>query len=158
MDDEAGERLLRAPAPATAPRRGVRAVRRLARRAGRRGAFLLFLAVLDVSYGYALTAMAVGPLKRAPSYLLPVHAWGWIWIGTGAVVATGVLASRDWPQFTLEAALKATWGLLWVDLWIAQGVPGGWVSIVVWLSFAVTIILVGGWPEAPPPDPLLRRP
>jgi hypothetical protein len=133
-------------------------VRRLGHRTGRRGAFLLFLAVLDLCYGYALTVMAVAPLKHAPSYLLPVHVWGWIWIGTGAVCASGVFMARDWPQFTVAAAMQATWGLLWADLWIVQGVPGGWVSITVWLSFGLTTVLIGGWPEPAAAVPSLRRP
>lgn len=123
---------------------------RLARRAGRRGAFLSFVSILDFSYGYALLEQAVAPLRSRPDLLLPLTAWGWIWISAGVVCASGVLARRDRVQFAAVAALKTAWGALYAELWIIRHAPDGWVSMVVWLSFAVTILIISGWPENPP--------
>lgn len=121
---------------------------RLLRRCGRRGAFLLFLAVLDLSYGKALIDTAVASLHHGPDLLLSQYAWGWIWIGTGVVSLTGVFAvAHDWLQFGVESAIKATWAAVFTDVWLVQNEPDGWVSVTVWLAFALVVLLVGSWPE-----------
>lgn len=113
--------------------------------AGRRGAFLAFLTVLDLAFGYSLFALPRAALHNL-DILLPVPVWGWIWIGTGTACASGVFLRSDRVQYTLAALLKTAWGLLYAWLWW-QGVPGSWVSVALWLSFALTIVLIAGWPE-----------
>jgi hypothetical protein len=122
-----------------------RAAARARARAGRRGAFLAFLAVLDAAFGYSLLTV---PRAGIGSYdfVLPVHAWGWAWIGTGVICALGVAARSDRVAYTMAALLKATWGLTYAWLWW-QGSPSAWVSVAVWLSFALVVVLVAGWPE-----------
>jgi hypothetical protein len=118
------------------------------RRLGRRGAFLLFLAVLDFAYGYALLTASIAALRASPDLLLPVHAWGWIWAGMGAVCLSGTLARRDWPQFGAAATLKTAWAAVYADIWIVQHGVNAWVSVVVWLTFALAVLVVASWPEA----------
>ncbi len=133
----------------------------IARRAGRRGAFLAFLAVLDMAYGYSLWVTAAP--QRFLNLLLPWQAWGIIWIACGVIVATGVFARWDRFQFTVAAALKGCWALLYVKLWLADSLPRGWVAVTVWGAFALVILVVAGWPEpirmpdpeTPPPLSLL---
>ena len=127
------------------------ALTRTRARVGRRGAFLAFLAVLDAAFGYSLLTVPRAALARA-DFILPVHAWGWTWIGTGVICASGILARKDRVQYTAAALLKTAWGLLYAWLWW-QGVPAAWVSVTVWLAFALVVVLVAGWPEeaAPPP-------
>lgn len=125
----------------------------LVRRAGRRGAFLLFLVILDGCYGYALLSASIAALRSSPNLLLSMHTWGWVWAGVGAICLTGVFARHDWFQYTLAAALKTVWAGLYARLWVAGGLPQAWISVVVWGAFAMTIVLVGGWPEqVRPPD------
>jgi hypothetical protein len=119
----------------------------LARRLGRRGAFLCFLAVLDFSYGYALLSLSVPALRASPDLLLPVAVWGWIWIAAGAVCASGAPLRRDWPQFAAAATLKAAWAAVYADIWTVQHRTDAWVSVVVWASFALTVLVVASWPE-----------
>jgi hypothetical protein len=118
---------------------------KLLSRIGRRGAFLVFLTILDAAYGYSLLADA-GAIKSIDLFL-PVTAWGIIWLTVAAVCATGVFAKGDWPQYTIASLLKAVWGGLFVQVWLVQGLPRGWVSVVIWFAFALTVALVGGWPE-----------
>ena len=129
--------------------------RSVASRAGRRGAFLLFLAVLDGLYGYSL--LVTPSPQRAQDFLLPWEAWAGIWLGTGAVCLSGVFARRDKAQFTAAVTLKLAWGLLYAQLWLAGAVPRAWVAALVWLAFAAAVFLVSGWPEpvriTRPPDP-----
>jgi hypothetical protein len=126
-----------------------RLARWLARHAGRRGAFLAFLAVLDLAYGRALITSSVIPLAHGPDFLLPLAAWGWIWTGTGAACAAGVLMARDRIPYTLAAALKGAWGVLYASIWVEGTAPDAWVSVAVWLTFSLTVLLVAGWPEPP---------
>lgn len=115
------------------------------RHVGRRGAFLAFLAILDLAYGYSLLA-TTGP-QRLVNLLLPWQVWGWIWIAVGVVCLSGVPVRVDRVQFAVAATVKAAWGLLYVHVWLIQGLPRGWVSVVVWLTFAFTVVVVSGWPE-----------
>lgn len=118
---------------------------RVARRTGHRGAFLLFLAVLDFCYGYSL--WAAPPLQRRLDLFLPWPWWGGVWLAAGAVCLAGVLVTRDWLSFTAAAMLKAAWAAVMADTWLEQGVPRGWVSAVVWACFALTVLVVASWPE-----------
>lgn len=117
---------------------------KLLQRTGRRGAFLAFLALLDILVGYSLFS---SPPVRAVDMLLPLHTWAWVWIAVGLILITGIPTRWDRLQYTLAVGLKAAWGLLYVNLWI-QGIPHAWVSAVVWLTFAATIFLVAGWRES----------
>jgi hypothetical protein len=127
----------------------------LVRRAGRRGAFLGFLAVLSWAYGYSLFTTAAP--QQTLDLLLPWEAWGGIWIGTGTVCAAGVLARRDRAAFTAAAVLFCAWGMLYAQLWLIQHVPRAWVAVIIWFVFAATVLVVCGWPEparlAPPRGP-----
>lgn len=116
--------------------------------AGRRGAFLAFLTVLDVTYGAAL--LNVPPEQLAHfDFLLPIHTWGWIWCGVGAIIATGILARRDRVQYSISAMFKAVWCFLYVYEWIEYGAALAWASVSVWGAFCLVVILVAGWPEPP---------
>lgn len=119
---------------------------RVARRTGHRGAFLLFLAVLDFCYGYAQVAM---PVSQTDLFL-PWPWWGAAWIATGAVCLAGAFVRRDWWAFTAAAVLKAAWAAVMADTWLLQGVPRGWVSAVVWATFALTVLVVSSWPDPVP--------
>jgi hypothetical protein len=130
-------------------RKGPAAAGWLIRHAGRRGAFLFFLAILDVCYGYALLSKSVAALNSQPDFFLSLHSWGWAWLALAAVCATGVLMRRDIAQYTAAAFLKAAWGALYADAWLIQHYAQDWISAVVWLSFGLTVLLIAGWPERP---------
>lgn len=144
VNDEGNERLLRGP---VTRRGGLPAAGRLIRRAGRRGAFLSFLAILDGCYGYALLSQSVAALRSQPDFFLSLHTWGWAWLAVAAVCAAGVLARRDIAQYTAAALLKGVWGALYANAWLIQHYAQDWISAVVWLSFGLTVLLVAGWPE-----------
>jgi predicted membrane metal-binding protein len=122
---------------------------RVLRVIGRRGAFLAFLAILDILIGYSLfTAVPAHPVDL----VLPLRTWAYIWVGAGAFIATGILTRWDRVQYTAAAGIKAAWGLLYMNMWF-HAVPRAWVSVVIWLSFAAIIALIAGWPEFPPELP-----
>ena len=115
------------------------------RRIGRRGAFLLFLAILDSAYGYSL--IIVPTLVNSYDLLLPLKTWIILWLVMGVVCLSGVFAKTDWFQYGCSALFKAAWAALYLQLWIVQHDTHAWVSTVIWLAFAMIILLVGGWPE-----------
>ena len=127
-----------------------RKLRQAARRVGRRGAFLLFLAALDIAYGYSLWVTTAAQ-RRSLDLLLPWQVWGLIWLATGAVCAIGAVlrTGADRFAFGLAAALKAAWGAVFVRVWLYDHLPRGWVSVIIWLAFAAVVLLVSSWPEPP---------
>jgi len=135
------------------PRQALTAVKRrllfVARyRVGRRGAFMAFLAILDCAYGWALHLQTVIAVKAlTPDLLLPLTLWSWLWVGMGVVCLSGVFTRRDRVPYALSSAFQATWAAVYANAWLAHGLTSGWISAVVWLSFAVTILLIGSWPD-----------
>jgi len=127
---------------------------RLFRRAGHRGAFLAFLTILNCLYGYSL--LSTPPAAFGRYYLLlPIDVLGWLWIGAGIFLSTGIFLRTDRLHFSLAAVVKGAWAAFFVNLWW-QGLPRAWVSVVLWAAFAGIILIVASWPEPtkfidPPP-------
>lgn len=132
---------------------------RLVHRVGRRGAFLLFLFILNMVYAWALH-QEVAPQTAA---LLSPEAWSWAWFGVGVVCGISAFTRRDRVAYTLAAALLCGWAGVSAYQWVEGKLPEGWLSTVVWLAFSGTVLIVSSWPEAveirkiiDPPDPQIR--
>jgi hypothetical protein len=71
-----------------------------------------------------------------------------IWLGAGAVVAgLGWWPPADRWVYALAAAAAAWWAGAWVVQAIRFSDTGDWGSAVVWLTVALMLLLVSGWPE-----------
>lgn len=125
------------------------ATRRACLRVGRRGTFLLFLALLDVVYGVSLCAHAarISPSYQFAAQIIPLHGWAWVWVTVGLVCAAYAPARDDQLAFGAAIALKVVWGGLGLLGWLMDDVPRGYVSAVIWLAFAGVVLLVAGWRE-----------
>src|SRR5690242_21224460 len=77
-------------------------LKNLRMRIGHRGAFLLFLALLDVLIGYSFFSVNRSPIP----FLVPLHVWGAIWFAAGGILLTGVFQRRDRIQFGVAAGVK----------------------------------------------------
>ncbi len=126
-------------------------VRRLVRRVGRRGAALLFFAVLDVIYGWALlvptSSALTSPGYRWLASVLPLQVWGGIWLLAGVLCLVGAVVHEDTAAWVAAMSIKVMWGLLWFLGWAIAGVERGWVSAAVWLPMAALVALLASWPE-----------
>jgi len=115
-------------------------------RVGHRGAFLLFLSLLDFLYGYSLFSTA-----RQGSHLdliLSLTAWGVIWVAVGAVLLVGSFVKKDQIPYGLAATIKAAWACAWVKMWLFfHAMPLAWVSVVIWSAFSAIVVIVSTWPE-----------
>ena len=118
----------------------------LVRRVGHRGAFLLFLSLLDFLYGYSLFSTA-----RQGSHLdliLSLQTWGIAWIVVGAVLLWGSFVRKDQFPFGLAATIKAAWAAAWVKIWLfSHVIPLAWVSVAIWTAFSALVVIVSTWPE-----------
>jgi hypothetical protein len=122
---------------------------RLAHRIGRRGCYLLFLALLDVFIAYAMTpftAVAQLPFYRYISSYLPLQAWAGIWVGVGVICAVQAFAHRDYVGFAVAVLLKLTWAALY----LTADIPRGWVVATIWLGFGGVTAIIASWPESRP--------
>jgi hypothetical protein len=116
-------------------------------RVGRRGSFLIFLALLDLLFGYSLLTPA-GPQGEVDLYL-PEDAWAWIWIGVGVVCLFSAFVKSDRIAFTLAATLLIMWSGLMAIIWHVDRIPRGWVSAVIFFAFGIVCLIVSSWPEPP---------
>jgi hypothetical protein len=126
-------------------------VRPLLARIGRRGAALLFFALLDLVYGYAL-ATAPRPLSLFYAWtdrIVPLQAWAACWCAVGLICLVFAFLTRDTAAFMAAVALKVGWGGTAFFGWTAGAVPLGYLSAVIWLAFAAFVYLIaGGIPPA----------
>ncbi|MER6778509.1 MULTISPECIES: hypothetical protein [unclassified Streptomyces] len=130
-----------------------RAVRRLRRRLGRRGAILTSYGLVWLLYGYAqlvtpqVDQRGLALLLR----LMPLDAWAWCWIAAGAVALVCAWAppGRDAAAFLALVLIVVPWTATYLVAWLAGGYPRGWVAAAVWAVITVPVLVVAGWPEPP---------
>jgi hypothetical protein len=124
----------------------------LARRVGRRGTTLLFLAVLDLVLAGSLIHPQAEAARTAStrfiSDIAPLWVWGSLWAVVGAACAVGAFRRHDRWAFAAAMALKVLWGGVYVFGWAIAGLDRGWLGGVVWWAFAAFVYVVSGWPEA----------
>ncbi|MEU8199302.1 hypothetical protein AB0C10_36510 [Microbispora amethystogenes] len=123
-------------------------------RIGRRGASLLFLALLDVVYAFSL-ATSPPPAGGSPSAflarLLPLPAWGAVWAAVGVLCAVQAFMRTDRWAFAAASLIKVLWGAVYLLGSLLGQVPRGWVAAAVWLGFAAWVAIISGWRESQVP-------
>lgn len=116
---------------------------------GRRGTFLLFLSVLDISFGFSFFFPPRELVLVASALVIPVTAWAWIWTLIGVCCAASAPFRRDRVAFSLASALFAAWASVGLNQWLALHTPRGWLSPIIFYCFALTVLIIASWPEAP---------
>lgn len=131
------------------------AARRAVRHVGRRGAFLLFLTLLDAALGYALVQALPFGLNTAVLYypfvaVMPLPWWATWWWATGllAAVAAGWHPARA-AAFGAAALLKAAWATGWLVGWLSAmpAFGSGYQQAAIFGAFGGLVLLVSGWRE-----------
>lgn len=130
---------------------GGRAARRLMRMLGRRGAILLSYGTVWALYGYGIL---ISPLPNQPGLqlatdLLPLRAWGWLWIAAGliALFSAWLPQGVDWAGFLALPLIVLPWMLSYFTSWLQGDFPRGWIASAVWAAIAVPVLVVAGWRE-----------
>lgn len=126
--------------------------RALVLRIGRRGASLLFLGLLDVAIAASLVPSISPEVKTSPLYVsISDVAPLWIWASLWAIVAVacfvGAFQTQDRIAFTMAAAIKVVWALLYLAAWITDGVPRSWVGSAIFTAFGGWVLVISTWQE-----------
>lgn len=127
-------------------------------RIGHRGAYLLFLALLDAGMAYALITTGTAlrhanvtgkPFEVLAHYgtVLPLDAWGGVWAGVSLVCLLGAFQRNDKIGYACACFVKTAWALMYLDLAIRNHYVQGWLAMLVWLAFAATTLMISSWPE-----------
>jgi hypothetical protein len=131
---------------------------RLVQQVGRRGAFLLFLALLDGVYAYSLFYPTASSRQSPTSEFLisiaPLWVWGLPWAAVGLVCGIFAFVKFDWPGFAAAIFIKVLWSVMFLTGWIFVDVERGYLSSAIWGAFGLLVALVAGWRET---DPLERE-
>lgn len=127
----------------------VHLTRRLLYRVGRRGAWLLFLALLDLVYGLGLPELMRRPSSGLAflASILPPEVWVGMWAAVGLACMVQAFAIRDRIAFTAATLLKVLWGMVYLVGWMLLDLPRGQVGAVIWLALAGVTVLIAGWRE-----------
>lgn len=120
-------------------------------RLGYRGAFLLFLGIIDCIYGWFLINPT--PETRHTSQfiwrqsVMPTEAWGAIWLTVGVALLASAFLRQDRIGYALGIGLKVGWGCVALVGGLNGHVQGAWASVAIWGGFAALTILESGRPE-----------
>lgn len=125
------------------------------RHVGRRGGYLTFLALVDVTVAYALLQPLPLNLDRRPFYapfvaVMPLSWWAAWWLGTGLLAAAAAVCHALRPvTFSAAAALKTVWGLGYLAGWVLDlpAFTRGYQTAMIYTAFALVTLLVAGWRE-----------
>jgi hypothetical protein len=131
--------------------------RRVARQLGRRGASLLFFALLAGVFAYTLifhpppfssvTTSAAGDVEFMRS-IAPLPVFGALWAVASVVCLVNAFLVHDRWGFAAAIAILAAWGSVWM-YGAFLGVDLALVRALVWLAFAAWVGAVSTWPEPP---------
>lgn len=141
----------------------MRAVVRVGRLVGHRGALLTLLGVIALGYGASLitTPPAPNPIGlRLLLGLMDLRCWGVTLIAAGvvAVVCAPLRQGRDWPGFVALVLVWLPWSLSFLVSWWPGGEnPRGWVSALVFAAFAGVPATAATWDEPAPATPRAKR-
>lgn len=132
-----------------------RITRKVMKRLGRRGAFLMAMGIAWVGLGYSILSVPAPPAQTTGLTIilaaLPLHMWGWVWItaGTLGIAHSGVQdVGRDQVGFTALALPTAAWSAGYLADWLAfGGYSRGWVTSLVYAALCASIVIAAGWPE-----------
>lgn len=118
---------------------------------GRRGAFLLFLALLDFIYAFSLLTPSM-EAKATPTlaFLAGVGGlwlWAILWGTVGFICLVTAFLKKDAVGFGAAMFIKILWALLFLMGWLFADVERGYLSTTIWGSFALILSLVASWPE-----------
>jgi hypothetical protein len=130
-------------------------IRRLGRHIGRRGAFLMFLTLLDSVLGYSIVQPLPLGLRSEDFYrpfiaVMPLWAWSTCWLGIAALAAIAAVWHRIRPVvFALAACIKTAWAMGYSIGWV-EGLPAysrGYQTAAIFFAFAATVLSTSGWRE-----------
>jgi hypothetical protein len=129
----------------------------LARRIGRRGYFLLTLALVDFAYGRTFVWPADPGARVVNGYLTELvpfaadgaAAWVWMmaWWVVGAFCLVNAFRREDRWGYGMAVGIKIIYvGALTVAA--SEGMPNGTTRALVWMFIASAVFLISTWPEA----------
>lgn len=120
-------------------------------RLGYRGAFLLFLALVDLVYGWFLVNPTPEQVRTTQfewrAHIMPTHAWGAIWLTVAVALLISAFMRQDRIGYALAIALKVGWAFVAAAGGITGHVQGSWTTVTIWGVFAGLTILESGRPE-----------
>ena len=123
-------------------------LRSLVVRVGRRGCYLLFLALLDFVYGWSLLSQTNLIVSHLDLYAPPM-VWAIAWLTVGVVCLIESFLTLDRLAFTMAVLIKFLWGITMILSWAANPAlaPFGWISGSIFLAFCGLTSVVSFWPE-----------
>ncbi|MCG5214533.1 hypothetical protein [Streptosporangium sp. KLBMP 9127] len=128
-----------------------RVTARLAHRIGRRGASLLFVALVSTVVALSLMSPPREVLATA-GYLvldaiLPLRVWAAIWLLTAVLCVGQAFVRSDRIAFACASAMMVAWSLIYIVGAFTGVNPRGWVLGGVWLAFGAWLTLISTWAE-----------
>lgn len=88
--------------------------------------------------------------------LMPLDAWGWLFIACGAAGIGGGLTGYHTAGFTALMLISSWWGAEFLASWASTGYNRAVLGALTWLLVVGVLAVIVGWRD--PPRPLLYDP
>ncbi len=126
--------------------------RRLVNRLGRRGASLLFFALVYGVWAFGLFQLTPADVAASRTYrfaaaLMPMWALAALWTATTGACIVQAFQRRDRIAFGLASLCSVGWAIVQLLGWLLGEVPRGYVGAALWTGFAAFVQLIAGWRE-----------
>jgi hypothetical protein len=120
-------------------------------RLGYRGAFLLWLALVDFVYGWFLINPTDEQLQTTQfvwrDHIMATQGWGAIWLGAGVVLTITAFMKQDRVGYAVAIALKFSWAFIAIMAGLTGHVQGAWTTVTIWGVFGGLTVMESGRPE-----------
>lgn len=120
----------------------------------RRGTFLASFGAVYAIIGYSILTISNAPAVQAQVHkalhtalrVAPLDVYGWLWIASGviAIVASWTPRYEMWG-FGTTAFMPTLWAVVYFSAW--NTMPRAWLSAVVYLLLAASVLIVAGLPD-----------
>lgn len=118
---------------------------------GRRGVFLVFLALVAGSANVSLLDPTQWPALTKTFRVMhevPPNMWAAAWGVMGVFCLIGAVAKQieEWA-FGVAALMLVLWSLIYLQAWHDATLARPWTGFVLYSAFAGLVLVISGWPE-----------
>lgn len=84
---------------------------------------------------------------RAHLNMMPLDAWGWLFMACGLTAVACGLTHTHIVGFTALMAVAGWWGLEFVASWVINGYTRALIGALTWILLVGLLLVIASWPD-----------
>lgn len=119
---------------------------RVVHQVGRRGVFLLFVALLAAALALSMTNPSQVQAVTLGRVIPPV-AWSIVWAAAAVLCLIQAFTRRDQVAFAVISCVVTVWASMYLVGWLTGVADRGWLAATIYYALAVVALVISTWPE-----------